>query len=157
MQGNIEDDTRISKCNFGSRQGYLVENALLEKRLLYESNLFTEQKIVHTISDLEVCYDRQMPNYACMVGESIGVERSPCILFSKLIPRFTHYLCASFGISSITYGGDHDLLGGTGQGNVLSGNACRDQSCIIFKNMEQQELGVIIITQSANSELNVYQ
>lgn len=56
-EGNIETDQRIAQCNFGSRRGYSVESCILEKRLLYESNLFDKTQLVHTISDLEACYD----------------------------------------------------------------------------------------------------
>ena len=33
MNERIETDVRISKYNYGSRSGYSIENALLEKRL----------------------------------------------------------------------------------------------------------------------------
>ena len=142
----IEDDERVSKCNFGSRQGYSVESAILEKRLLYESNIFTEEKVVHTISDLAACYDRQLANLCCLAEETVGVERNPCIVFLKLIPHFHHYVSTSFGISNLRYGGEDELLAGTGQGNVLSGNACRDLLCLIFKRLEKDELGVTLHT-----------
>ena len=88
--GIIEKDERISKYNFGTRKGYSIENAILEKRLLIESNLFDQDQFVYTISDLEACYDRQLPNILCMAMESVGAARNPCIVFSKLIPKFEH-------------------------------------------------------------------
>lgn len=144
-QGNIEFDDRISKYNFGSRKGCSVENAILEKRLIYESNLFNQKQTVHTLSDLEACYDRHLPHMGYMVEEAVGVERTPAIIFSKLVPRFQHQLCTSYGVSDIVYGGDEDILGGSGQGNVVSGNMCRDQSCIIFRKLEKDKLGILIV------------
>ena len=39
---------------------------------------------MHNISDLEACYDRQLPNIVCMVEELVGFEREPAKLFAKL-------------------------------------------------------------------------
>ena len=36
----------------------------------------------------------------------------------------------------------NETLGGIGQGNSVSGAICRDTSCLIFKYLEQQNLGV---------------
>ena len=63
----VENDDRISKYNMGSRKGCCIENAILKKRILYKSNLFTQKQIVHTLSDLEACYDRHLPNIGYMV------------------------------------------------------------------------------------------
>jgi len=123
-EGEIEDDCRIFKFNFGARKNYSVENENLEKRLLYESNLFTENKMVHYMSDLEACYNRYIPEIGFMVEEAVGVHCSSATLFAKLIPRFEHKLCSSYGISEIVYGGEVDLLGGSGKGNFLSGAKC---------------------------------
>ena len=45
---------------------------------------------------------------------------------TKTIAVFEHYLCASFGISSMSCGGIENKLGGTGQVNCVSGAVCRD-------------------------------
>jgi len=73
-----------------------------------------------------------------MVEEAVGVHCSSATLFAKLIPRFEHKLCSSYGISEIMYGGEVDLLGGSGQGNFSSRTTCREQSCIIFKQLETE-------------------
>ena len=36
------------------------------------------------------------------------------------------------------------MLGGTGQGNVLSEVACRDVSCLMFRRLEKKKLYTII-------------
>ena len=100
--------------------------------------------MVHTLSELEACYDRHLPNIGYMVEEAVGVERKPAVIFSEVVPRFNHQLCTSYGVSNIIYGGDKDILGGSGQGNVGSGNICRDQSCIIFRKLEKENIGVLI-------------
>ena len=101
-------------------------------------------KMMHTISDLKACYDRQLPNIGCLVEEAIGVEHEPAKLFARILPVMNHYICTSFGISENYYGSDIFKLGGTGQGNSASGAICRDTSCIIFKKIEKEGLGVIM-------------
>jgi len=140
---NIENDQRLSKFNYGSRRNYSIETAILEKRLMYNMAARDGCKMMHTISDLKACYDRQLPNIGCLVEEAVGVEREPAKLFARVLPVMNHYICTSFGISENYYGSDIFKLGGTGQGNSVSGAICRDTSCIIFKKIEKEGLGVI--------------
>ena len=100
--------------------------------------------MMHTILDLKACYDRQLPQLGCLVQESVGVEREPAKLFAKLLPVMQHHICTSFGISKDYYGSERYKLGGTGQGNSVSGTICRDTSCLIFKHIENKSLGVIV-------------
>ena len=58
---NIEQNDKLLKYNFGSRKNYSIESALLEKMLLYETSKYTSEPTVHLLSDLEACYDRQIP------------------------------------------------------------------------------------------------
>ena len=60
MNEKVELDDRISKCNYGSRKGCSIENALLKKRLMINHEKTGEVNI-HAMSDLEACYDRQIP------------------------------------------------------------------------------------------------
>ena len=46
------------------------------------------------------------------------------------------------------------MLGGTGKGNIFSGVACRDMSCVIFKRLEKKKLG---ITTKSNYSSNIEQ
>ena len=88
--------------------------------------MFNQEQTVHTLSDLEVCYNCHLLNIDFIVEEAVAVERNLALIFSKLILRFNHQLCTSYRVSNIIYGGDKDILGGSGQGNVGSGNMCRD-------------------------------
>ena len=143
---NVEKDDRLSKFNYGSRRNYSIETAILEKRLMYDLAARDGREIMHTISDLKACYDRQLPNIGCMVQEAVGVEREPAKLFAKLLPVMEHHICTSFGISKGHYGSVMYKLGGTGQGNSVSGAICRDTSCLIFKHLEELNLGVNVLT-----------
>ena len=144
IERKLEKDKRLSKHNHGSRKGYSVESALLEKRLMFDYAKRTEQETGHMVSDLVSCYDRQLPNTWGIVEESIGVNRNMMLLLGKVLPKCNHCIGTAHGISSNYHGGVTEDLGGTGQGNVFSGNACRDVSCLIFKELENEKKGVII-------------
>lgn len=138
----IENDTQLLKYNYGSRQGYSVENAILEKRLLLELNYFDKEHLIYTFSNLEACYNLQLPNYGGMIQESICIYCDLCILFLKLIPRFQHHLSTGYGISENSYGSIDCLLCSSGQGNIFSWAVCRYQLCFVFKYMENKNNSV---------------
>ena len=120
-----------------------MESSLLEKRLIFDHAKRTEEEIVRTTSYLEAFYDRQLPNIGGIAEESIGVNRGAITLFAKVLPRHGHHAGSSHGVNAESCGGEHALLGGTGQGNVFSGSACRDASCIMFKELEKKRVGVV--------------
>ena len=62
----IESDDRLSKFNYGFRKNYLIETALLEKRLMHDLAVRNGEPMMHAISDLKACYDRQLPQLGCL-------------------------------------------------------------------------------------------
>ena len=138
----IKNDQRISKFYYGSRSNYSIENAILEKQLMYNLVIRDRNEIMYNISDLEAYYNRQLPNIGCLVEESVGVEKEPAMLFAKILPVMEHHICTSYRISKDLYGSKTYKLGGTDQVNSVLGSICRDTSCIIFKKLEDQKLGV---------------
>jgi len=106
--------------------------------------------MIHTISDLKACYDRQLPNIGCMVQESVGVKRNFAKLMQTVLPIIKHYMSTDFGISSNSYGDKLNPLGGMGQGNLVSEAICRDTLCLIFRYLEALELGALINITSEN-------
>ena len=142
---NVEIDNRMSKHNFGSRKWYSIESAILEKRLLHDTSRCTRESNAHLLLDLESCYNRQIPILGGMVEESLGVNRQVIKLTCNIVSKFKHFTCTGHGISEEHYGGDLEQLTGTGQGNMLSGAVCRDQSCLVFKKLERLKKGVELI------------
>ena len=49
-KGNIESDERISKSNYGSRLGCSIEDAILEKRLVFDNSIVTESHNIHAMT-----------------------------------------------------------------------------------------------------------
>ena len=133
MNERIETDARVSKHNYGSRSGHSIENALLEKRLIVGQAKKSGEENARTVSDLEVHYDRQLPELCGLVEESLGANRKVCKLVSKVLPRLENCIGTVNGVSKNKYEGKKDTLGGNGQGNAFSEVACRDASCLIFK------------------------
>ena len=98
----------------------------------------TEELNVHTMSDLEACYDVQIPELCGLVEEQIGVNRKLINLLTKALPRFEHNAGMVNGVSVDEHSGKHYLLGGIEQGNIFSGVACLDGSCIIFRKLKRK-------------------
>ena len=94
-----------------------------------------------------------MPNVGGIVEESIGVNREAIKLITKALPRCKQFIRMTCGVSKDIYGGMNWLLGGTGQGNIFSGNVCRDVSCFIFKEIENKRLGIILTSKCNNVEV----
>ena len=88
-----------------------------------------------------------------MVEGSVGVEREPAKLFAKMLPVINHHTCTSYGINEECYGSGSYELGGTGQGNAVSGATCRNTSYLMFKKFENQNLGVTSKTKISNKEV----
>ena len=119
----IENDDRFSKVNFGSRKNYAISTALLQKRLVIDNSIMSSKCTIHAMTDLQSCYDRQLPNVGSIVKESVGHNRNAIILCTKIMPFFEHHASAGFGISDDFYG-ELEKLARTGQGNKFSGDMC---------------------------------
>ena len=66
------------------------------------------------------------------------------MMFTKIIPVQKQYIYTGYGISSNWYREIDQNLAGTGQGNKFSGDLCRDTSSLIIKQIEDQNLGIIL-------------
>ena len=66
------------------------------------------------------------------------------MMFTKMMPVWKQYICTGYRISSNQYGEIDLNLAGTGQSNKFSGNLCRDTSSLIIKQIEDQNLGIIL-------------
>ena len=59
-KGNIKSDERVSKSNYGSRPGHSIEDAILEKRLVFDNIIVTGSHNIHAMTDLQACHDREL-------------------------------------------------------------------------------------------------
>ena len=62
----------------------------------------------------------------------------------KVLPVMNHFICTSFSVSETSYSRLNKKQVGTGQGNGVSVNICRDSSCLVIKEIEIDNKGVII-------------
>ena len=122
-QGQIKVDNRVSKCNYGSQKNYLIESVILEKRLMHNNSRLLCKEIVYNLTDLQVCYNRQLANLARIAEESIGIERELIKLFIKVLSWFKHFICIGYRISEEYYGEPKNQTGETRQGIKLSSDA----------------------------------
>ena len=66
-RGRIEVDLRISKYNYGSRSGYSIEDAILEKRIFYDYSMLKGNTIIYNMTNLQGCYDQQLAEIGSIV------------------------------------------------------------------------------------------
>ena len=52
IEEKIENDEQFSKANYRSRKNYLIESALLEKRLMFDNGLMLGNNAIYAITDL---------------------------------------------------------------------------------------------------------
>ena len=132
-QGAIEANRRLSKYNFGLRKMYAIDEVLLEKRLELDSTMRDCKQNINTITDLEVYYDYQLLELRSIIEESGGVDQKYMKLIAKVLLIMNHYIWTSCGISKQSYRGKGEEIARIGQGNIKSGNVCRDKSYFAMK------------------------
>ena len=115
-KGKIENDPRVSKCNYSLRLKYSIETAILEKQLIYNTSTLNYKHIIYNITDLEAYFNRQLPNVGSIMQESIGIERDIIKLIYKILLIFKRYIYTSYSISEQYYGRVINLEGSTWQG-----------------------------------------
>ena len=106
IEENYKNDKRTSNHNYGSRQDYSVESELIEKRLILNLAKREEKQVTCTISDLEACYDIQLPNIGGAFEESMRVNREVIKLFTKVLPRCKHFRNISWRESGALWGNE---------------------------------------------------
>ena len=105
----------------------------------------------YVLTDLKACYDRQLANIGSIVEESIRRNRKEMLLYTKIMPRFEHYISTRYGLSKRYYGGANPLAG-TSQGNKFSEDIFRDVSCLIIRQLEQK-IGIVFLSVLALSKV----
>ena len=100
--------------------------------LIYDTGKYNNEPIIHLLSDLEACYNRQLPEIGEIVEEVLGVNRKVIKVITKTISTFKHFVCTGFGISIQYYSRKHERLVGTRQ-EMASGEIYCDQSLLISK------------------------
>ena len=68
---------------------------------------------MHNITNLKICYYRQLANLESIVEEVVGVKRKIVQLITKVILIFEHHICTSFRISIIYYDREKNKLAGS--------------------------------------------
>ena len=125
MENKVEEDKISSKHNYGSREGNFIEMTFLEKMLTFDYVKKTEDANACTISYLEACCDRQMPELCGVVEEIIWANRKAAKWITKELPRIKHYVGTANRTITKIRRDENELLEGTGQGNFFRSNMWR--------------------------------
>ena len=67
------------------------------------------------MSNLDVCYYRQLTNIRGIVEECALVNRGATQLITKVLPRCEYFIGTTYGASKESYGAINDFFGGKGQ------------------------------------------
>ena len=100
-------------------KGFSINSAFSEKRLIFDTSERNEELTVRAMSDLEACYDMQLPNVGGIVEESVGENRQVAYVIAKMSPIMDHHVGAGHDTSTNYLGSPRNLMGGAGQGNVF--------------------------------------
>ena len=114
----------------------MIDEIILEKRLLYDSSIRTNKPYIYVMTDLEACYNRQLVNIGGIVEEAVGVNRNMIRTITKALLILKYYICTGFGISAQSYRSKEDPIGGSRQGNIFAGNMCCDKSGFILHKVQ---------------------
>jgi len=79
-----------------------------------DNSLLLGKLTIYHLTDLQVCYDRQLAEVGGIIEESVGRDRKALKLITKVILNWNYYISTSFGISDTYYGGEDNHLAGTG-------------------------------------------
>ena len=114
-----------SKCflkyNFCNFKHYDINIDLLEKQLIKNIANIQYLPILQYIDDRKACYDIQLPDIWIIAEKFFGIDDKETKLLCQLLNNFRHFLSMGYGIFSESYGRTNNLLGGIGQGNIVSG------------------------------------
>ena len=100
-----------------------------------------------------MCYDRQLATIKSIIIETVGVNQKITILSPKVLSYFQYFIYTGFSISQNTYGSENDEYCSTGHGNLFSGESCKVKSCLIFGDIEEKELEIIVKTPISNNNI----
>ena len=92
-----------------------------------------EDLFAFAMSDIEACFDRQLPNIGGIVEESIGANRDEIEFTTKVLPQCEKFIGTTHVVSKESHGEENELLWGERQGNVFSSSVCGDVSCFMSK------------------------
>ena len=76
------------------------------------------------------------------------------MLISRILLIFQRYICTSYRISKTYYGGIEEKQGGIGQGHVLLTNIIRDRSCIVIKEVQNNNESATITLPITKASIN---
>ena len=79
----IECNNRISKISFKSWLNYSIDTAILWKRLIYNISKLDRVLTAYNVTDLEVCYNKNLLNIRNIIQETIRIERPAIKLIAK--------------------------------------------------------------------------
>ena len=118
---HAEDNRFFGNANHGSRPGRQVQDALLEKTLMYEHARLTRTSLITVDNDAKSCYDRIIKGLALLSCIAIGLPREAAIMHNKVHDGMQHKLRTRQGLLRPYCSSDDGGSDGAGQGSGAAG------------------------------------
>ena len=122
-RGMLRANERVSECNYGARRWHSIVEPLLEKILNIDNSIINGKKNTWLIADWKACFDRQLPEIGALTCRSLGLEVDMSKMLIQVLSQMKFVLKTSNATLQATHD-DNEILGGTGQGSMLSATIC---------------------------------
>jgi hypothetical protein len=106
--------------NKGSRSGYQMTDAMLEKLFLYEYARLTRTSLITVNNDAKSCYDRIIKPLAMIACMGVDLPLMAAAMHNKTQYGMQHSIKTRHGTLQPYCGTDKEVLEGTGQGSGAS-------------------------------------
>ena len=121
MIHNAEDCGFFGSENHGSRPGRQVQDALLEKTLMYEHARLTRTSLITVDNDAKSCYDRIIKGLALLACMATGLPQEAAAMHNTVHDEMTHSMKTRHGLLRPYCGTDEGGSDGAGQGSGAAG------------------------------------
>jgi len=115
-----ENHKALGSDNHGSRSGRQVQDAQVEKVLIYDHARLTRTNLITIDNDAKSCYDRILKTLAMVACVSYGLPLLAAAMHNKVHHGMQHQIRTRHGLLRPYSGSDENPLEGTGQGSGAS-------------------------------------
>ena len=98
----IVDENKLNLAQYARKKATTM-SALVEKRLILDSAVLTQDNCVWLVSDMTACYDRHIREIGEVLLTSHGVNEDSAATLIKALGKMQTHVQTSFGVSEESY------------------------------------------------------
>ena len=143
MVHNAVNEDLVNPAVFGSVPGKNAQDALLEKKLLFDNLRVTRKQGAIFDCDAKGCYDRIIPKFSTLHTQRLGLPTTWAMFFSIYWKKCQHHVRTKYGISTESFScKDDEQLYGIGQGNGAGPAIWMSHINVMFNVLEKLCTGI---------------